>query len=115
MSITGFASSPGTAVLPTWWTPPTIQPPIASSSRRRSRSKREGQSGSYATTRIGSSTVTAPSAMLALFDRQRPFHAGLAVAGDRAEEGVFARLEVDARGGGAARDQFGAPDFLAAR
>ena len=29
MSITGFASKPGTAVLPTWWIPPTTQSPIA--------------------------------------------------------------------------------------
>jgi hypothetical protein len=49
-----------------------------------------------------------------LFDGQRAFHAGFAVAGDGAEVGVGARLEVDGGGVGAFGDQFGGADFFAA-
>ena len=42
----GFASRPGTAVLPTWWIPPTAQSPIAASRSSRSLSNRAGQAGS---------------------------------------------------------------------
>lgn len=53
----GLASSPGTAVLPTWWMPPTTQSPIASSSAARSSSNRVDQDGSYPESRIGSSAA----------------------------------------------------------
>lgn len=45
-SMIGFASSPGTAVLPTWCMPPTIHSPIASDTAVRSASNRAGQVGS---------------------------------------------------------------------
>jgi hypothetical protein len=55
MSMIGLASSPGTAVLPTWCMPPEIQAPIDSARATRSSSNRRGQAWSYAESRIGSS------------------------------------------------------------
>jgi hypothetical protein len=52
-SMTGFASNPGTAVLPTCSTACTRDPKKASA-RERSRPKREGHPGSYGTTFTGS-------------------------------------------------------------
>ena len=52
-SMTGFASNPGTAVLPTCSTACTRDPTKASA-RERSRAKREGHPGSYGTTYTGS-------------------------------------------------------------
>ena len=49
-----------------------------------------------------------------LFDGEGAFHAGFAVARDRAVEGVFARFQVDDRRVGAFGDQFGLADRLAA-
>src|SRR5919201_3943640 len=51
----------------------------------------------------------------ASLDRERALHAGLLVAGDRAEEGVLARLQVDGRRGRAAGDDVGPAEVLAAR
>jgi hypothetical protein len=52
-SMIGFASNPGTAVLPTCSTVCTRDPKMAST-RERSRAKREGHPGSYGTTYTGS-------------------------------------------------------------
>src|SRR6185295_2953086 len=49
-----------------------------------------------------------------LFDGERAFHAGFAVTGDRAVEGVGAWLEVDRGRVRAVGDQFGLADFFAA-
>src|SRR3954452_20867898 len=109
MSITGLASSPGTAVLPTWWMPPVSHVPIAAARSSRSRSKRAGQSGSCRTTRIGSPADGIPP----LLDGQRAFHPGLAVARDRAEEGIGAGFQIDVGDRLAVADDFGAADLLA--
>jgi hypothetical protein len=52
-SMTGFASNPGTAVLPTCSTACTRDPKKASA-RERTRAKREGHPGSYGTAFTGS-------------------------------------------------------------
>src|ERR1017187_9173907 len=57
MSMTGFAASPGTAVLPTCSMPPTTQLPITRSRIVRSCSKRVGQDSSYGTMWTGCSGI----------------------------------------------------------
>src|SRR2546423_7297602 len=57
MSTIGFEASPGTAVEPTWWMPPSSHGASTRSSSARSASKRSGHSGSYGTTTTGSSAT----------------------------------------------------------
>jgi len=53
-STIGLAHSPGTAVLPTWWTSPTSHGPSRSSRRCRSRAARTAQPSSDSSTTTGS-------------------------------------------------------------
>src|SRR5919107_2521177 len=82
MSMTGFAASPGTAVLPMCSISST-QGPIAPSIRARSSSKSEGQASSYGTKITGS-----PLAMLLSVSRTNPY-SGECV------EGVFCEVRLD--------------------
>ena len=69
--MTGLASRPGTDVLPTWWIPPVIDLPSTLSRAGRSCSNRAGHSGSYESTRIGSSFTPDPGSAFTLTFRCR--------------------------------------------
>ena len=63
----------------------------------------------------GARRVAGAARLPALFDGQRAFHARLAVAGDRAVEGVFAGFRLPIVAVVAAGDQFGLAELLTAR
>src|SRR5947209_8157932 len=90
MSMMGLAASPGTAVLPTWWIPPTARAASISASASRSTRNLPGQRGSYGTIRTGSwSASAAPSGAI---ESTRGGDAGAAV-----ERGLLAPEVCDGR------------------